>query len=159
MYTYRNTTDRGICNMNELRTTRTHPQLGTLVFDDKARWWVGRVVFGGHQDVRLTVDAPRGVDDTFFEIAARILTTVECDALKDTAVMHLYAVFDRSWRSSDGPDVDQAGFRALLRPVCIAVQDDGAASVSFDDGQMFGGHTIIVGLDASLQLREAELAG
>lgn len=145
--------------MTRQHTTRIHPELGELVYDEKVRWWTGRVSFGGREDVRLTVDAPLDVDDSLFAGAARALAAVDCEDLKSFAAARLYALYNRTWRSKDGPDVDEAGFRALLRPRTFSVQDDGAMSVTFDGGDLFAGHDVVVGLDALLRLRVAEIEG
>jgi hypothetical protein len=145
--------------MSGARITRVHPVLGELVFDERYRWWVGSVAFGGRTKVKLTIDAPAAIDEALLATAVRVVSTIDCDDLKAVATRQLYPLYHRTWRSEDGPDVDADGFRALLRPRAIHVQDDGAVSVSFDDRRLFAGHDVVVGLDAELDPRGAELSG
>lgn len=134
-------------------------ELGSFEYDERMRWWSIKVAFGGRPNVKLRVEASSDAVERVRTRATEVVRALDCGALKRFATTKLYSLYATTWRSDDGPDVDENGFAELLRPESIVILEDDAVAVYFDDGDLFAGHVVIVGLDPELQPRGAEIAG
>lgn len=141
------------------RAQRSHPVLGALGHDARLGWWTARVRFGGVDGVTLYADGALDCPDEVFDRAAEVVARVDVGALRAYAASRLYGLYDANWRREDGPDVDEAGFARVLAPESLVVSEAGTVSVSFADGDLFWGHSVIVTLDRELSPIEAEMAG
>lgn len=141
------------------RLRRSHPVLGELSYDASLEWWESEVRFGGVDAVKLHVDGGSDAPNEVFDRAADLLARVDADRLRAYAASALYELYDTTWRSDEGPDVDEVGFAALLSPESFGVRADGSVSVFFEDGDLFWGHVVIVSLDEQLVPIDAEMAG
>lgn len=138
------------------RTVRQHARLGPLRFDRGE--WRGRATWHGKK-VRLSIERPADLSDADLDRFADALDTIDLAAVRAFATKKLYPLYDGTWRDEQGPDVDEKGFGALLRPETVAFLEDGRACVWFDDGQLFAGHSVTVGLDAAMTPDQAEMCG
>ena len=68
---------------------------------------------------------------------------------------------DELWRQEDEALLDAEEFEGALEWSSLDVSDSETALVEFwyDDGGLFGGHTVVIELDAELKYRDAYLAG
>jgi hypothetical protein len=123
----------------------------------------------GDADVTLHVEAPADAPEEAFDRAADLLAALDCDRLKAFAAAQLFELYDDTWRHADGPQVeDEAGFAALLTPESVGVRPDEVwdesgfgsgpgATVSFEDGDLFCGHGVVVSVGADLEPFDADI--
>jgi len=71
------------------------------------------------------------------------------DDAKKFAAKHLLETYNDAWADGDDyPPLDAPGFIAKLTLKGISIQEDpDAGSMLFDDGDMFGGHTVVIDFD------------
>ena len=69
---------------------------------------------------------------------------------KDYAAADLLDTYNDSWREAADPKLTQSEFTAKLQLTALQVLDEpGAASAIFSDGEMFGGHAVVVDFEDS----------
>lgn len=108
------------------------------------------------EDGRPTAHAIREIDDLISRL----------DELKGVAADRLLALYNEAWADDEddedgegcGP-LDRSGFVARIGTASILLFDElGAAVVLFDDGDLFGGHTIEVDVDEGVPT-DARISG
>lgn len=77
----------------------------------------------------------RAVGD-YTDLVARL------EELKGFAADKLLDLYNSDWRTDEIGDVDRAGFIARLSNSLVSLCEPGFAIVYFDDGDLFGGHSI-----------------
>ncbi len=167
LYTYARETETRAAELSRPiarlpRARATHPALGELTFDANLDWWRTRRSIGGFEiGVDITVDP--SVDPTpALDRAATMVARLDPAALAAFAAAELLELHNDSWRdeAEDGPPIDAATFAARLIPSSLTIDLDGTgATMWFDDGGLFWGHTVHVGLDAELQPTDAYFSG
>ena len=71
----------------------------------------------------------------------------------------LLRLYNKSWRDGNHPTIDKDEFVAKLANPRLVVYDEiGAAVMYFDDGDMFAGHTVEVGVNRG-ELTHAGIIG
>ena len=69
---------------------------------------------------------------------------------KDFAAADLLDTYNQNWRRSEGSELTRAEFCEALQLSGLQILDEpGAACAIFADGDMFGGHSVIVDFAAS----------
>ena len=143
------------------RSQVLHPVLGELTFDANLDWWSTRMEISG-AELRVDVSVDPSVDPApAFDVAADIVRRVEPATLAAYAASQLLDLHNDTWRDDDdGPPIDAATFAARLTPTSLTIELDGeGATLWFDDGDLFWGHIVHVGLDAQLQPVDASFSG
>lgn len=127
-------------------TTLQHEALGALKWTGHD--WLGAVdgvsvrIVDVEDGSRATVSASR------FDAAATQLNVLRdrlsdhCSAIAD-AMLDLY---NRTWSDEEHPVLDRGEFIGKLRLTHIVFYGS-LTELMFDDGDMFGGHAIVLGLD------------
>lgn len=119
-----------------------HPRLGRLVYAPDLHWYAGRLGTG-EPPTRLYVSC----DDDGPNLDAADRVAADLDRLRDEAearsVADLLDSRNTDWLDGEPPDTAES-FRAKMRLQSVVIEPDGAASFSFEDGDLFWGHTILV---------------
>ncbi|MFB7842139.1 DUF2262 domain-containing protein [Microbacterium sp. NPDC056052] len=147
---------RDVAALEAVLAAQTTPQtfessaLGSMIEDRAVGWFTRRVPWLGREiEVSVTAASVPQMQKT-----TRTIATLTEDA--DTwqtgaaafAAQELCPLYNESWRE-DTTSLDADEFASRLRLLSIHVgSDDGSFSLEFDDGAMFGGHSIH--LDGSL---------
>jgi hypothetical protein len=60
---------------------------------------------------------------------------------------------------NEGDEIDAATFKSRMSLESIVIYPSGGAEIYYGDGDLFWGHTILVGLTEDLSFRDATIAG
>ncbi len=107
--------------------------------------------FGGAVDV--TVDYPGYIAGSALSpegvrYVESLLTNMS--RAKDYAAADLLNTYNDSWREAADPKLTRSEFTEKLQLTALQVLDEpGAASAIFSDGEMFGGHAVVVDFKGS----------
>jgi uncharacterized protein (TIGR03067 family) len=149
------------------RARRVHRELGTLEWDAKLRWWSGHVTWAGAAHVGLHVSLPHDASEDVLDRAAAILRRLNPRAVYARAAAQLLKLHNDTWRewtdekgaAHQGPVLNAAEFMAKLSPDGININDEGGAEVYLNDGGLFWGHAVVVGLDPEMNPTRVDIAG
>jgi hypothetical protein len=129
------------------------PDCGPLVWESVTTAWVGRF-----QDAELRIAAlPRYMEisdaarATFLRLPASELTA------RQYACEKLLPLYNESW--NEGSPIDAPRFLELVTLDSLSIDDDGSATFSYRDGNLFAGHLIIASADPDGDLFDAVLCG
>lgn len=135
--------------------TIEHPIAGTLTYDDRVGWYATEVSPG----VTLA-GVPREGDDPLGALFDRV--AADWQLFGSEAAQHaaeaLVDLKNGSWLEDEEDEVSPEAFRARLALRTVVVDGDGA-DFSFDDGDLFWGHTVMVDMDAAITFSNAQIAG
>ena len=137
-----------------------HPVLGRMTYDPDLHWYQGQTESRG-LPVALTLSCDEG-PPAFDALAAVV---ADLDRLREDAeaqtVADLLALKNEEWLDEDdGEGAETAeSFRAKLRLESVGLAPDGVVTFSFEDGDLFWGHAILVDRAADGTWDEADIAG
>lgn len=119
---------------------------GTLKYDQNLRWWVGRTKFQDKKVILyISVD-----EDNKFEPIKRVkdkLKQLKVMAFDQIAAENLLRLFNDSWNHKE-QNLTHEEFVSAITLKSIALERDEGASIWFDDGDLFAGHSINVSVDS-----------
>ncbi|MBR8835449.1 MAG: DUF2262 domain-containing protein [Stigonema ocellatum SAG 48.90 = DSM 106950] len=72
---------------------------------------------------------------------------------------NLLELKNESWADSEEEKVTEAEFKERLLLESIKIESDGRLEVTFQDGELFWGHLIVVRTDAEYKLNYADIEG
>ena len=78
---------------------------------------------------------------------------------KQYAATSLLAVKNGTWLDPDELEVTVEGFMERMAVESVVVNEDGSATIYFEDGDLFWGHLILVERDRNGAFGEAHIAG
>ena len=91
------------------------------------------------------------------EFAAMLISNFH--EMKVFAAKEYLDVYNESWREEDSPILNEQEFRSRLNNPSIVIYDElGAATIYFEDSNMFAGHSIEVSVDDN-EIAYASLVG
>lgn len=131
--------------------------LGLLTWDDSLEWWEGkREIIPGHT-ISVSVSSNDAPLETVMELARRAYRRVQTEepSLRRAAADALLTLHNEEWNEGEPIDGDTFTSRMVLTE--FSAYDDGSAEVSYDDGGLFLGHTIIVSVDADGTIKDASI--
>jgi hypothetical protein len=139
-----------------------HPLLGAVTYVPSTASWCASspVPLGGTDRVEVVLsvldesDLPAGRLDEVAATAARL----DPRALRHIVADDLLDLHNDTWCQDDDEILDRDGFLARIRPTLVDIDDD-RLTVYFDDGGLFGGHSIVLTLDLDLEVLDVKLAG
>jgi hypothetical protein len=142
-----------------------HPQtiqdetLGVLTWNSQVEWWEGKQEITPGRTISITVSADDTPLDTVLERARRAYRHVQSEepSLRRAAADALLALHNEEWNEGEPIDDDAFVSRMVLKD--IAAYDDGSSEVSYDDGDLFWGHTIILSVDEEGTVQDAGIQG
>ncbi|BAZ02272.1 hypothetical protein NIES37_62840 [Tolypothrix tenuis PCC 7101] len=128
--------------------------LGELVWNSKLQWWSNQVEIIPGNIVNLSVD----IDDTEIP-ACHSFTRIQAQEinLRRFAANQLLERYNKHW--NNGTEIDCLTFIELIKLVSVHINTDGSADLFYDDGELFGGHTIIISIDCNGACEDAQIAG
>ena len=98
--------------------------------------------------VEVTVDYPGYVASDQLSAEGELYVRHLLESIpraKEFAAADLLETYNQSWRSPGEPELTRDQFCEALHLTAVQVLDEpGAASVLFSDGDMFSGHTVVV---------------
>lgn len=133
--------------------TYTDPDFGTLTWDSKACEWVGCLctaelrVAGSARYMEVS-DLAR---QTFLRLNGSDMTARRYAASK------LLSLYNTEWRR--GPQIEAEAFIERIALEGVAIDDDGSASFSYLDGDLFAGHYVVVNSEPNGEFFDAILCG
>lgn len=134
------------------------PMLGELRrIDDFSH---GRAVNVAGREVQLVIDTGEGLTPEALTQARNLVGAPDdfSERARQLAAESLRELKNETWVSDDPPlTASQLAERLSLEACEIAA--DGLATLYFDDGGLFGGHSVVVYVDASGGFVDAKLAG
>jgi len=120
---------------------------GTLTWNKSLNCWQGQREAMPGCIVSVTVlaeDTPLATVLNGARPAFQRLRTGET-ALRQAAADALLSLYNTSW--NDDPPLDSGAFMARMTLTEFAAYEDGGVDISYDDGDLFFGHTITISLD------------
>lgn len=123
--------------------------------------WTGRAKWaGGNVNVRLGGDPKASSPETSRLIQAVVATAATWDGrLKRHAAKHLLKLKNKAWREDGGKPITSKVFAKRLKLQNWLTRADRSMEFSFDDGDLFFGHEIVVSVDPKGRLGKPELHG
>ncbi|MDZ7957127.1 MAG: DUF2262 domain-containing protein [Aulosira sp. DedQUE10] len=133
--------------------------LGELIWDSKLDWWSSQVEIYPGNIVNLSFDADDAETPTVIELVCHSFTRLqEQEAnLRRCAANQLLDLYNDSWNNGD--EIDCQTFMKLIKLAEVHINSDGNANLYYDDGELFGGHVIIVSIDCDGAFTDVEIAG
>ena len=136
-------------------------RIGTLVFDEGLQSFLVEHP-GGTELAKLSIrTADRDEARELVDVAGRLIRDLNAfdGRCKQFAAQRLLDLKNRTWRDADEATVSGGRFTALISLESVSIDLQGRVTAYYDDGGMFGGHTVVVDLDNNLAPMTAELAG
>ncbi|MBW4618837.1 MAG: DUF2262 domain-containing protein [Cyanosarcina radialis HA8281-LM2] len=136
--------------------------LGYFIWDDEYDWWSCEIEIFPGQIVGLSVDPeePEEIEESVvFELASRTLALIRASEinLRDRAAERLLETHNTSW-NRDAP-IDRQEFIDRMTLEDITIYANGRANLSYDDGDLFGGHAIVINIDPNGSFENVSLFG
>jgi hypothetical protein len=134
--------------------------LGTLSYDKRFGWWstITNLTPDLEIDLTLELGAAQSVPESILN-AFKHLQNHEPE-LRRNICSHLLELAE-DWRDED--DVPEPWtLEAFMKAVIItsaSFDEDGAATIYYDDGEVFAGHVMIVGVSSTGEFQDANIAG
>jgi hypothetical protein len=140
---------------------RRVPGIGRVVLDRRIDFWTGRTKWTSTKILMYL----RGDPNEYSEAKLRTIRGVAAKAgtwdarLKRHAVKDLLSLKNKSWRGDAEKTVSSKAFQQRLTLECWTTFADGSMEFSFDDGDLFLGHEIVIPVDTKGRLGKPQLHG
>jgi hypothetical protein len=123
-----------------------HPVLGQLVWNDSLSLWAGECDFRPGQPISVIVEAePTSNIDELLRSVVSIVEWARHSEAEFRRRIEAELLDDYNDSLSETGDASNPGeFHARMTPGAIVRNIDGSGSFYWNDGEMFGGHTIQV---------------
>jgi hypothetical protein len=133
--------------------------LGTLTWDDDLEWWTGKQNISPGHTIFIAVSPNDEPSEIVLIQARRAFERVRKDEMAFTraAADRLLALHNEEW--NDGPPIDNNAFMERMAMTKFAAYYDGSVEISYADGDLFSGHTIIVSVDKNGFIQDASIDG
>lgn len=137
------------------------PVFGELKFDptDYLRWYKGVAQFAPGDDVEVIVSINGGEPFDIIERARAAFTVIQHRAAEHPpfAAKELLDAYNENW--NDEQPITAETFVNRISLFSFAFDPDGTVELRYDDDDMFLGHTIVVNLDADLNVSSSGIEG
>lgn len=142
--------------------TVDHPVLGPVDFDPSLFCWQTRspVPLGDGEEVTVALTATSDLDipaDRLDQVVA-LLRRLDPQAMRRVVAEEYLELYNDTWREEDDEALGLDGFVARIAPTFVDIDED-VVQVYFRDGGLFADHSIVLMLDADLQIIDIKLAG
>jgi hypothetical protein len=133
--------------------------LGQLVWDEQVDWWAGQREIAPGLTIPVSVSPNDVALETVLVRAGRTFLRVQqSDAsLRQSASEVLLELCNEEWNEEE--PISGADFVARMAPKELTIDSDGSATLYYDDGDLFWGHSILVEMDDSGVFQDASIAG
>ena len=134
--------------------------LGRLTWDDNFDYWEASIALPAASNVGVQIELGADQDDAD-AIAAGSAFVGWLRAHEPEARAYAASLMVDGYNSNWGDDeqLTPAEFAERLTVETAGLSPDGEATLFYADGDMFGGHVVIVSLDASRTFTDANIAG
>ncbi|MBD2356332.1 DUF2262 domain-containing protein [Tolypothrix sp. FACHB-123] len=133
--------------------------LGELTWHNDLNWWKGKLEITPGNVISLSVDSENIETPSVSELAYHSFTRIQQQEvnLRRSAANHLLDLYNDSWNNSDA--IDCPTFMNLIKLEAVHLNFDGSATIYYEDGDLFGGHVIVVSIDCNGIFEDADIAG
>ena len=150
--------------MENALETYTDPVLGILEWQPKYEWWFQQRKLASGRQLDVIIDSGHVDRHVFLSRAAELVEWAlqnERHALADAVREELLDLYNDVWRNEDESKLDADEFVSRLEWQLLHLSDSPLVPVelSYEAGEMFGGHGVTVQLDAALRFRSIDLRG
>ena len=133
---------------------------GTVQYDKRFGWWSAQTDLTPNLEIVLMLElgAAEHVPESILN-AFKHLRNHEPE-LRQTVCAHLLELAE-DWRDEDeNPEAwTLETFMKAVTMVSASFDEDGSATVYYDDGEVFAGHVIMVAVSSDGEFRDASIAG
>ncbi len=132
---------------------------GQLVWDEQVEWWEGRCEFSAGLSIPVSV-SPNDIDlEIVLNLARKTFRSLQQSepSLRLEATEVLLESHNEEW--SDGDPIDNETFASRMTIKELTIDGDGSATLFYDDGNLFWGHSILVETDSEGAFQYADIAG
>jgi hypothetical protein len=134
--------------------------LGIIQYDKRFGWWstIAQLTQDLEIDLTLELGAAQSVPESILR-AFQHLQDHELE-LRGSVCSHLLELAE-DWREDDGKP-EPWTLEAFMDAVTItsaSFDEDGAATIYYDDGEVFAGHVIVVAVSSDGAFQDANIAG
>lgn len=142
----------------------TNDTFGVLHWDEKRGGYNGTAPFTPERNVSVTlVDVDRDNPNEAIERAAQTYSAIKArePELQQKTADTLLDNYNDNWcDEEEGDDIlDATAFQERITLSAMTFYLDGSAELYYHDGELFGGHTIVVDVNPSGDFQKAHLAG
>jgi hypothetical protein len=137
------------------------PTIGTFTFDELLQWFYTEQP-GGTRLASLRIKtADRERANTLLDVARALLSDLEAidRNCKQFAAHRLLDLKNHEWREPGQVIIPEGRFIASISLESVSIDSQGAMTAYYQDGGMFGGHTIVIELGIDHTPMNADLAG
>jgi hypothetical protein len=135
--------------------------VGILTFDERLQSFYAEHP-GGSQLESLRIEtADRGRASRLLDVARALLSDLDSidRRCKKFAADRLLELKNHEWRESGEAIISESRFVASISLESVSIDSQGAITAHYDDGDMFGGHSIVIGLGPDHAPIDAAIAG
>jgi len=139
-----------------------HPVFGQLRWEEKYSWWFAQIQLPSAKWLEVIVNPGDGDRFAFIEPAARLYRRAlkaERRILRDAIREELLELYNDAWRQGDDPRLTAAELLNRLELSLIDLDTVVPVTLSYEAGDMFGGHGVAVEVDEELQFEDIDLRG
>lgn len=132
---------------------------GNLIWDNELDWWTGNAEINSGQLVDIAIEM---ADDNYNQISESVRTNFIQIREQETyfrlaSASVLLDVYNNIWK--EGECIDGEAFIKRIHLESIVFHCDGRISLYYNDGDLFGGHSILVSLSDRGNFIDAVIAG
>lgn len=127
------------------------PVFGELTWDDKYRWWTGKVQLNPDLSFKLYLhEYPKDASEDIapYHRYFEFLCQNEA-AAREYAAQELLGVYNDHWRG-DGPILTKEEFCRKMEPDSIGFYESDNADFYYLSKELFGEHTIVVAVESGV---------
>jgi hypothetical protein len=135
--------------------------LGDFVLDRSVKWFRGNPFWGGNK-IHLELEVgEEGRVGSALEVARKLWKSEETWNVRvlDYAASKLLQIKNESWLADGESSLSDKEFKRRMKLETIAVSPDGSFEFWYNDGDMFGGHAILIRGSLKDGLKDAEIEG
>lgn len=144
---------------DRMETKSRGPKLGKFIWDDDYDSWATEARFAADLIVHVTLDIDQNRNEDRQKLLDRANTTWKIlrsreAVLREVAAADLLDIYNSGWNK--GEDLLAEQFMEKMRLHSVSLHADGAVSIYYDDGGLFGGRSIAVFVDSDGNVQEIE---
>lgn len=138
-----------------------HPPFGILTLDRASGTMEGKASWLGRRIGLTLVPSTGGGIEPTLEHARRLFRAQKSWTKRaaDRIAADLYQTWREGWREDGRAGLTKKQFTSRMQLTSITVEPEGTFSLWFDDGDLFGGHAIVVRGSLRDGVGEADIAG
>lgn len=136
-------------------------KISDFQYDPQSHWYTSTAVINGNSSEIYISDEQTKEIQILTKVANAGIAWVEenFESIKAYCSENLLELKNESWVESDEEKVTEDEFKERLLLESIKIESNGSLELSFEDGDLFYGHWIIVKTDADRKLVYADIEG